>query len=289
MNVWAIIVSGVTYGALFSIVSMSITFVYRATKLFNFATGAFVVLAGYLLYALVSLDINYWISMGLAILATTMVSGLYYWLGPWQMIRAPHWTVIVSTLGFAILLEGAMGAIWLGRTYSVPRPYEIELLSVGFGASVASIDLYTLMTMLVIAVALLALLGSKTYGARFSASSFNVTVAGARGVSPFRYYLFAWLIGGGLAGVAGVIFASTQAAGLSAATVGFAAFPAAVMGGLDSVLGSAVAGSLLGIVYLISSLYLSSQAFNAIAFGATVLLLLVRPHGLFGSREVARV
>lgn len=286
---WGFIVQGVTYGAIYAITAGSLVIIYRATKLFNFAVGSFVVLAGYLTYWFASLGLPYVLAAIVAIIATGALSATFYHQVPRRMVRQAHWVAIVSTLAFSILLDGIMGAIWVGKSFSIETPWKTSLVAVGFDVQVSNVSLVVFGIMALLLLGVAGIMRTRSIGSRFLAAAVDPLVATARGISATRYYVAAWFLGGAMAGLAGVIYGSTQAAGLSAASVAFAAFPAVIIGGLDSVLGAAVAGSALGVVQVLSATYLSSAAFNAIAFGLAIAVLLIRPTGLLGSKEVARL
>lgn len=288
-DIWNDLIQGLTYGSMYALAACSIALIFKATKLFNFATGALVMISGYTLAAFQQWVPNFWLAAAVSVTLVAAMAGLFYWHVPRKMLLAPHWVTMVSTLGFAIAIEGIAGAIWLGRTQTVSTPWQPTLVPMGFGAQVSNAALIQTVIVLVVIGALLLVLRSPGIGAAFRAAADEPALLAVRGISPFWFYIAAWLLGGALAALAGVFYASGQSAGLGAAAVGFAAFPAAIIGGLDSVSGALIAGLGLGVVQVLSANYLTSSAFFAIAFFLAIGVLLMRPSGLLGSPEVTRV
>ncbi|GAA4536710.1 branched-chain amino acid ABC transporter permease [Pseudonocardia xishanensis] len=288
-DVWQLVVQGVTSGAVYAIAAASIVLMYRTTRLFNFAIGAMIALAAYLLYALTDAGLPFAVAAPLAVLAVGVVAAVFYRLVPARMVRQAHWVAIVSTLAFGILIEGLLGVIWLGNNYTVATPWTPSLVDVGGGAQVQGTGLVTFAVMVVCCGAAALVVSARRLGARFTAAATHAVVADARGIPTARFHVAAWLLGGLLAGVAGVAYGSTASVGFGVVLVGFAAFPAAIIGGLDSVPGSMIAGSLLGIVQAVLTRAGLGDAFGAVAFALAVGVLVVRPTGLLGSREALRV
>lgn len=289
-NLISFALSGVALGAIYAIVALGFVLVIKATGVLNFAHGYFLMFGGYLAITfLVRLDLP--LFTGLIIIAAIMALygvAFHYGLMQW-MIGKPFFSVVLVTVGMEILIRAGIlmyyGPVEFGRLQKMPEG----------GITVAG-SIVPYVNMIVVATALVIVTGFFLFfqftrsGLHMRAVADNLEASAAVGITPNRVYAAAWAIGLILAGVGGVLYGHFHSSvDLGMAAVGLRAFPAAILGGIDSVQGAIIGGVLVGLIETIGAGYLGAQWRDVIAFGLMFLVLLWRPTGLFGSREVVRV
>jgi branched-chain amino acid transport system permease protein len=206
-----------------------------------------------------------------------------------KLVGQPFFSLVLVTIGIAIVIRALVlviyGPIERGRVQSLPQG-QFELL----GARIQIYEVIILASVTVIVIAFYSFFRFTRTGLHMRAVAENLEAAAAMGINPDRVYALAWAIGMGMAGVAGVFYSQFAASiDLNLAAIGLRAAPAAIVGGLDSVEGAIVGGLVVGLVEAIGAGYLGSQYRDVLAFGVLFLFLLVRPSGLFGTKELERV
>jgi Branched-chain amino acid ABC-type transport system, permease components len=283
-------VNGVTLGAIYALIALGFVVVFKATSILNFAHGSFLVLGSYLAVTLLS---TLGLPFLLAIVLIPLVMGglgiaIHYSVMRWMVGKA-FFAVVLTTVGMEIIIHAALlmgyGPSDRGRLTGLPDgrirlgPLEI-----------------TIVNAIIIGTAALTVLGFLWFfkrtrtGLHMRAMADNLEAAAAQGISPNWMYALAWCTGLGMAGIGGVLYAHyTPSIHLDLTAVGLRAFPAAVLGGLDSVGGAVVGGLVLGLIETIGSAYFGAEYRDVLAFGTMFVMLLLRPTGFFGSKELVRV
>lgn len=283
MTLVQVLISGLLIGGVYALLASGITLVLGVMKVVNFAQGELVMVAMYAtlllneglgLHPYVSLPI---VTVGMFVLGMLLHGGLLRWT-----IRGGHTQQIVLTLGVAISLQ-SLALMFLGGDY---RPLRGDPF-LGGSFSLAGIDIGTTrLAAFVVAVvatgALLLLLDRTLIGKAIRATAMDSDAAKLMGIPVQRVYLITMGIGVALAGVAGAmlmpIFSVYPTVGVRLLLMGFVVV---VLGGLGSVTGAFVGGLIVGVVEAMSSYLLSASWSQVIVFGVFLVVLLVRPQGLF--------
>jgi branched-chain amino acid transport system permease protein len=280
---------GISLGCVYGLVAMGFALIYRTTGVMNFSQGAFVMLGG--MGAGYSADV--WdvplvfaalIGIGLAVLAGGVLAVLVV-LPLWRR-RASEFIVILATLLFLLITENVVLNLMGSDPRSVPKLPPAERLDLGF----VTLDWQTIW--IVIAAVLLAV-GLGTFLSRTDTGTAMTAVATDRevsrmlGISPERMAITAFLVAALMGGIGGVLVAPVQFAAWSSASVyNINGFIAAIVGGLNDVRTALFGGLVVGIGQAVIGIYLSSTYLDVILMAVLVVLLLLRPGGLF-SRRVA--
>lgn len=284
------LLSGISVGAIYAIVALGFVLVFKSTSVLNFAHGSFLMLATYLsVTLLVRLDLP--LLVGLVIVALLMALlgiAIHYSVMQW-MIGKPFFSVVLVTVGMEIVIRAVLlityGPLEFGRITKMPAG-GVRVL----GVVVPWVNVIILATAVVVVVVFLTFFRRSRTGLHMRAVAENLEAAAAMGITPNRVYATAWGIGLLMAGVGGVLYGHYAASiDLGLSVVGLRAFPAAILGGLDSVQGAVVGGLAVGVVETFGAGYLGAEFRDVIAFGIMFLVLLWRPSGLFGTRELIRV
>lgn len=284
------LLNGIAVGAIYALVALGFVLVFKATSVLNFAHGSFLMVGAYLaLTLLVRMDLPF--VVGLVIVAGVLaVLGvvIHYSIMQW-MIGKAFFSVVLVTVGMEIIIRAGLlmvyGPLEFGRLTKLPGG-GIRVLGVG----VPWVNIIILATVLVTVTAFLLFFRFSKTGLHMRAVAENLEAAAAMGITPNRIYAAAWAIGLLLAGMGGVLYGHfTASIDLNLAVIGLRAFPAAILGGIDSVQGAIVGGLIVGIVETLGAGFFGSEWRDVIAFGIMFAVLLWRPSGLFGTRELVRV
>ena len=302
--------SGLALGAIYALLALGLVLIFKATQVLNFAHGALAVFGAYFAaYFAVTLNFPGRIIGGpvtlqwaLSALAAVVVTAAFGFLVERVTIRPmvgePLFAIVMITIGLDIVVRTITNDYIGNEPRPLGSPWGTEVLEVGPGI-IAKTEVAT------IVVTVLALLGVAWFfrtrlGVAITATAFDQEAAMAQGIDVGRVFALAWGIGAGLAALGG-IFSSLfpRSAGASNITAFFAfrALPAIVIGGLDSIVGSVIAGFALGITEIFIGVYLTGDTWSFLGVGfagvwvylVMMVFLLVRPYGLFGTEEVQRV
>jgi branched-chain amino acid transport system permease protein len=285
-----ILVSGLLIGCIYVLVAWGFTIVYNATGLINFAAGEFVMMGGVISAALnLTLGWPPIVAVPVAITIVAVVAALIDWGCLQRARRQAHLTLVMLTIGLAIVLRGAM-LFSTGKDFQFPPSF-----SEGEVPSMAGIHLpvqgaWILGTVLIVAIALWQLFARSWLGWSMRAAGENPRAALLMGISPKRVSTMAFAMAGAMGALAGALIAPLASANYTSGLFfGLKGFSAAILGGLGSPLGAVLGGLLLGVIENVAAGYVSSGWKDAIALGILILVLLIKPTGIFGSSSVKRV
>ena len=286
-----LIIIGTALGAIYGLLALGFTLVYKATRVFNFAQGDLMMLGAFVLasFSVTDFQLSPWLAIPLTLLMSIPIGILFQFLFVRPLIGQPFLPVVMATIGAALIIQAGIQMYW----GVIEIPYQSVFPSRVFdveGVRVSSFDLITI-GVAAACVALFALFFRLTrIGLQMRAAAENNEAAILSGINVHRVSLVAWSIGTMLAFVAGIILANQQGA-ITFSLTGLAllAFPAVVIGGLESIPGAIVGGLIVGILQALVAGYYDPLAQDALVFAALLLMLLVRPTGLFGQKEIVRV
>jgi len=291
-----LLLAGIVLGAIYGLIAMGFAIIYKATKIVHFAHGAMLPLGAYLVYTFaVRWDQPWVIALIGASAICAAINVLMQKVFARRMMGRPLFAAIMITFGFEILLRAGMNLIWKGKERPIGDPWGSSTVSLG-GVTTPEASLWILGMAAVCVAAIFAFFRWSNLGVQMLGTASDQEAALMCGVPVQRTFAVAWAIAGVLAVVAGVsasLFPRTLGPELLA--LGMRAFPAAILGGLDSVGGAVVGGMIIGIVEVMVAGYLSESAIFGANFSAVsgymimIVVLMVRPYGLFGRKEVARV
>lgn len=304
------LVGGLAVGTIYALLAMGFVLIFKATQVVNFAHGALVAMGAFFVAVMaVQYDIPgrwmegapYWLSWSLSAALGVLVGGflglLLERVSIRPMVGEPLFQIAILTVGLDIVLRTVINDIAGLDGRPLADPWGITTTRFG-NLTVANTQLVQF-GVTAFAVAAIALFFRSRTGIAMRATAFDQEAARAQGIKVGRIFGLAWFLGALLAGIAGV-FSSIfpRAAGVSSSTafVAFGAFPAIILGGLDSIVGAVIGGIVIGIAESAASVYLVQfndvlgSGFSAIVgYIIMLIVLLVRPYGLFGTEEVRRV
>jgi branched-chain amino acid transport system permease protein len=285
-----LLVSGASQGALYALVALAMTVVYRATTVINFGHGDFVMIGAFVVYLLVVLaGVPF---LGAALLALTLLFA-FGWAVYSGLIRpimiGPHLALAMMAVAVGYALRGAARVIW-GREV-LPFPKVLPQGTFTVGPVILSASDLIVTGAVVVTVAILALVFYATpFGKTAQAIFQSERGAALIGINVPAFQGMIWGIGAGMAALGGILIAPvTLLYPDFAASVLIRGFAAMTLGGFGSFLGAAVGGVLLGVGELVVGAYLSSKLIDITSYLIIIAVLLVRPRGLFGRQVAVRV
>ena len=286
------VVSGLAAGSIYASLALALVLIYRATDVVNFAQGEMATFTTYVAWSLMNHGVSYWPAFAL-----TLGFAFFFGLSIQRAVirpveRRPEIVIVIVTIGLLIAINGLVGWIWGGETKALDSPFPNRSWEIG-GVAISIQDVGTLCVCLLTVIVLWGFFRFTTVGLAMRSSAVNPDASRLLGVR------VSWMlaIGWGLAAVLGAV------AGLMAAPTVFLdpgmmlviliyAFAAAVLGGIDSPVGAVVGGLLLGVIVNLLGAYVDfvgAELRLPTALAILLLVLIIRPQGLFGHVAVRRV
>jgi branched-chain amino acid transport system permease protein len=285
--------SGIVFGMIYAAVALSLVLIWRGTRLLNYAQGGMAMFTTFVAIEVIYRTGSYWVGFVTA-LAAGIVLGVVCQLTVIRpTMNKPPLNAVIVTIGLLILLEGLAGIFFGGQYRSFPTAFSQTGLRIGgTPLGVSRYDVFVAAAVLVTTLALAAAFRYTSAGLRMRAAAFNATIARLSGIRVARVLTVGWALAGLLGALAGVLVSpSTFLYPSSMDTIFVYGFTAAVIGGLDSPVGAMVGGLLFGLALSYAGGYLHSGAnlVPLVALGILVVVLMVRPDGLFSATKVRRV
>jgi branched-chain amino acid transport system permease protein len=290
-------IEGLSLASIYALLALGFVIIYKSTQVLSFAQPAFLMVGGYATsYISVTMGVNFWLSILLGIAVAALLAALFERVTVRPMVGKPVFSVAILTIGLDISTRVAVDDLIGVNIRSVGDPWGFDTFKL-FDAVVQNRSVATIAAAVVVVVLLAIFFRVSRTGLAMRATALDQETALAQGISVGRIFALAWLLGGALAGLAGM-FSATGLAGLSQSNylLALKALPAVVVGGLDSVSGAVVGAVIIGLAEAYTASYqgeflpfLGSNFSQVVPYVVMVLVLLVRPYGLFGTREVVRV
>ncbi|WP_339097643.1 branched-chain amino acid ABC transporter permease [Deinococcus sp. VB343] len=292
-----LLIAGVVIGSIYALAALGFVLIYKSSRVINFAHGQIIATGAFIAFALTQAGVNFWLAGLLSMVVTFALGMLIERVFLRRMVGEPIISVIMVTIGLSSVIEGLIHLTPFGAgNFSFTSPAILN----GEGVNLLGASLGR--TQIAGVLAALGLLGAFTYF--FNKSTLGITMravaddqmaAMSVGTSVERVFALAWGAAGLTAAAAGVILglmSGLTLGGLSG--IGLMVFPVVILGGLDSVLGAIVGGILIGILENLAAGYLDPYVpgggtRTVFPFLILLVVLLLRPYGLFGTKEIERV
>jgi branched-chain amino acid transport system permease protein len=281
--------SGLVTGAAYGLIGMGFALIYKATGVVNFAQGELVMLTAYIAFSLASALGLTFLPLMLVAVPVAMALGLTLerlFIRP--MLGEPVFSIVMVTVGLAVILRGIVVLVWGSEPLNFGAGISMKVVTL------AGVPFYPAQLYLIAALALLTMLAwlflrFSRYGVAMRAVAANETAALLMGVSVDRIHALAWTLSSAIAAIAGALFAINYKLAPDLWFQGLKSFPAVILGGMDSVIGASVGGLIIGVIENLAQGYLGEGLRDVAGFVAIILVLMVRPFGLFGARDIERV
>jgi branched-subunit amino acid ABC-type transport system permease component len=278
-------VYGVSIGAVYALIALGFSIIFKTTGLLNFAHQEIMMVGGLFGYTLMTrLDLPLIVTI---VAAMIVCSGIAFAMERFGLARirrrgGSDLNMVVATIGIAIVIMSLAILIWGAYPLSYPHGKETALRL--WGIVIDYKYLWILITALAALLVLQLFLRRSRYGLAMRASSADPATAELMGIPTQNMSSLAFAVSGALAGLAGVLIALLYYASFDIGTIGLKALTAAVIGGFGSLPGAVIGGLILGVLETFGTIYLTSDFSNALAFVVLIVVLLVRPSGLIGAK-----
>lgn len=290
----ATVVRGLGNGSIYALLALGFVIVYKSMRVISFAQPAFMMAGGVLVSHLV-LEMNFFLAVVIALLLTGLLGVGVERVALRPMIGKPVFVIAIITLGVDVVIRTVVNSFIGVDIRQMGDPWGLEQLKVG-SVTIDQRHLATLVTTLVVVAALFAFYRWSRTGLAMRAASSDQEVAQAQGVSVGGVFSLSWALAAMLAGLAGVFLSTGIGLEQNLWLTALKALPVIILGGLDSLGGAVVAGLSIGVVEALVGNYGGSVSpvfggdfFLVVPYLLMLLVLLVRPYGLFGTREVERI
>jgi branched-chain amino acid transport system permease protein len=285
------VVSGTAIGCVYALVALGFVLIYKATEVINFAQGDILMVGAFLAYTLIVLvGFNFWVGALLAIGLTAVLGFFLERLVVRPIVGQPIFAIVMVTIGIGFVARSvaSMTPGWGVDTHFIETPFYNK--TVRWGAVVLSQDHVAIILLTILLCLVLFLFFRRTkLGIAMQATSQNQLAAYYMGIPVKTVFSLIWAISAGVAAFAGVLLAPIAFVHANMGFIGIKAFPAAVLGGFGSIPGAVVGGLIIGVVEALAGFYLPEGFKDVAAYIVLLLVLLVRPEGLFGEATRKKV
>ncbi|MDB5402061.1 MAG: branched-chain amino acid transport system permease protein [Acetobacteraceae bacterium] len=284
-----LVVNGAASGCIYGLIALGFVLIYKATEMVNFAQGDVMMLGGFVAFSLIAnFHLPYWVG---GILAIVITAAFGYALDAFilrRVIGQPQFAVVMLTLGLGFIFRAAAGITWGYDSVGFNTPFTNKTANIG--GLVLGQDNLSIIVGTVLLCGILYLFFSKTrVGVAMQAASQNQLAAYYMGIPVRTIFSLIWAISAGVACLAGILLSPVSMIDVNMGFLGIKAFAAAVIGGFGSIPGSVIGGVIVGIVEQFAG-YKLPAGFQEVTSNVVLLLMLfIRPQGLFAERMGKRV
>jgi len=282
-----LIASGIAQGCIYGLIALGFVLIYKATETINFAQGDLMMLGGFLgLTGTLALGLPFWAAFAAALVVMLFFGMALERVVLRPLLGQPAFTVVMVTIGIGYLARGLVTMIpeWGTDTHVLPVPYRDEIVSVGGSDGlILSMEHIVIIAVTALLIAGLYLLFKHTkIGIAMQATSQNQLAAFYMGIPVRRINMLVWGLSAAISACAGLLLAPITFVHANMGFIGLKAFPAAVVGGFGSIPGALVGGLIIGVVETLAGFYLPEGFKDIAAYIVVLVMLAVKPNGLFG-------
>lgn len=293
MQILQLVISGIAQGCIYGLIALGFVLIYKATETVSFAQGELMMLGAFLgLVTMTMLGFPFWLSVISAIVAMAIFGIALERLVIRPILGQPAFSIVMLTIGIGYVARGLVTMIPnIGtETHTLPVPYKDMIWKLGgdangVGALVLNIEqLVVIGSTAVLCALLFTVFRYSKIGIAMQASSQNQLAAYYMGIPVKTLNGLVWGLAAAVAAIAGLLLAPITFVHANMGFIGLKAFPAAVVGGFGSLPGAIVGGLIIGIVESLSGFYLPDGFKDTAAYIVVLIMLMVKPNGLFGEK-----
>jgi branched-chain amino acid transport system permease protein len=286
--------NGLIVGTLYGVVAMSFVLIYKASQVVNFAQGEFLLVGAWVCWWLLTeFQIPFLWGFLVTLAFMTLFGILIQVVVLRPLIGEPVISVIMVTIGLSIFFQALMK--WMFGVFAQPFPpiFETQVVRV-MGLEVQTVYLMSLVISLAIMGAFAWFFTASKHGLAMRATAFDQQVAQSLGISVRQVFAMSWAISAVVSAVAGVVVGVVNGVSSALSFYGIKVFPAVILGGLDSILGAVLGGIIVGVLENVAHFFDTTilhwgNMFQIAPFYVLILILMIKPYGLFGTKNIERV
>ena len=283
-NLLPYLIIGLTVGGIYSLSALGLVVVHRATGVVNFAQGDLMMLGGFFVFTFIGLmGLDYWLGFLFAVCGMAVFGMATERILVRPILGYPQFSIVMATIGLGYFLRSVAGMIWGTDDLKIETPFSSGVLKIG-DLVLAHDKLSVIVATVILCVVLYAFFNYTRMGTAMRATSENMLAAYYMGIPVKRVVSLIWAISAAVAACAGVLLAPItfihSNVGLA---LGLKAFPAAVLGGFGSIPGALAGGLTIGLIELYSGATLPEGFKDTMPYIVLLVMLWVRPQGMFGT------
>ena len=289
-----LVLNGLIIGALYGVVAMCFVLIYKSTQVVNFAQGEFLLVGAWVCWSmLVQYQIPFIMSFVLTLAFMTIFGYLLQTVVLRPLIGEPIISVIMVTIGLSIFFQAGIKWVFGVTPVVFPELFPVSSMNI-LGLQVEVAYLLSLGFSVLIMVGFFYFFRFSRWGLAMRATAYDQQVAQSLGVPVKTVFALSWAISAVVSALAGVVVGITNGVSNELAMIGIKVFPAVILGGLDSIVGAVVGGLIIGVLENLAEFfdaeYLRFGNLYTIApFYALILILMIKPYGLFGTKDIERI
>ncbi len=298
MKLLEILLNGLSMGAIYALLAVGFVLVFKSTGILNFAQGELAMLGAFFCLSFVMIfGMPYLAGFVLSLLLGALIGALIEIVFFTRMVGKPMFASIMVTVGLAGVISSLAGFVWGHDVYSISSPFTNKHIGIA-GLTISYGAVFTILTSLALLILLLLFFNRSLHGIAMRAAAEDSDTAGLMGINVYQTQMMAWAMGSTVAAVAGIFLAEQSFVRISMSHYGIQAMAAAILGGMDSIRGAIIGGAILGVAEGLAANYLSGLEFQGFhvgdvkevaAFAMMIIILMIRPRGIFGKEKVERV
>jgi branched-chain amino acid transport system permease protein len=286
--------NGIIVGTLYGVVAMCFVLIYKSTQVVNFAQGEFLLVGAWVCWwMLTEYQMPFWLGF-LVTLGFMMAFGILLQILVLRpMIGEPIISVIMVTIGLSIFFQALMKWMFGVTAQSYPEVFSVQSVDI-FGLSVQTAYLMSFVISIFIMVGFYYFFKVSKHGLAMRATAFNQQVAQSLGINVRNVFAMAWAISAVVSAVAGVVMGIVNGVSEGLSLIGIKVFPAVILGGLDSIVGAIVGGLIIALMenfaeFADGQFLQWGNMYSIAPFWALIIILVIKPYGLFGTKDIERV
>lgn len=284
-----ICLTGLASGGLYALAGLAFVIVYKATRVVNLAIGEMLMAGGFLFFTFgVMWALPLWLAIPAAVLASGLLGGIIERTMIRPLLGEPPISAFMVTIGLGSILVGLVELIWSADQQRLPEFMPRQPIMIG-DAFLAPKVFWGAVVAVVFIAAVLLVFRHWRGGVALRATASDQAAAYVVGINVPRVFALSWVVSAMLAAISGIIVGSIGGISSSMGVFGLSVLVVVIVGGLDSVLGALLAGLLVGLVEGLAAAYLGGEYKLLATFIVLVVILMLRPYGLFGTRDIERL
>lgn len=291
MDILQLLISGLANGCVYGLIALGFVLIYKATEAVNFAQGDFMMLGAFITIGLTNTEymgLPFWMALPISISLMALFGYLLDRFVIRRMIGESQTAVVILTIALGFVIRFGAGLIWGHEPQSLQNPLAGKELHLG-GLVLGLEDVAVIIVTVLLTWALYEFFNRTKMGLAMQGASQNQLAAYYMGIPVKRVQGLIWALAGGVACVAGILFAAKGAVDPSTGLMGIKAFAAAVIGGFGSLPGALIGGLIVGVIEPFASRYIAAGYSQIAPYALLLAVLIFRPHGLFSQVRVKKV
>jgi branched-chain amino acid transport system permease protein len=283
------IISGLAVGFIYGLVALGFVLIYKATEVINFAQGELMMLGAFIAYTLIAI-LGFPVILGIfsSMLFMAVFGFLVERLLLRRLVGEPIFSIVMVTIGLSIILRAGAGMLWTFETLAFPRIFPETTLSVS-GLIISFAHLWIIGISICLVSLFFLFFRYSDAGLSMRATAQNQLATILMGISVKRVFSMIWAVSAAVAALSGILIAPLFFLDYNMGFIGLKAFPAAILGGFRSIPGAIVGGLILGVTENLAGGYLPGDLRDVSGWLILILVLMIRPEGIFGRPERKKV